>query len=171
MTATFVRHATAADLPLLPAIEGSANGLFAGVPMVADLPASVTPAEGWRDALAAGTLWVVDDGRGRPVGFLGAERIDGGLHVHEVDVARACQGRGLGRRLLAHVIAWARAEGLTFLSLTTFRSVPWNGPFYASMGFREVEAPPPRLAGLVAAETRRGLPDRCAMVLTLEPPA
>jgi GNAT superfamily N-acetyltransferase len=162
-----IRLATAADLDGLPVIEASASLAFAGAPYLAGL-SSVTPAEGWRGPLAAGTLWVVESGDDGVVGFLGAERVSGGagLHILELDVARAHQGRGLGRALLDHVIAWARGEGMTFLSLTTFRGVRWNGPFYASLGFREV-TDSPRLAGIVAEETAKGLPDRCGMVLGL----
>jgi len=81
-------------------------------------------------------------------------------------VEQGQQGRGVGRRLIGHVIAWARAEGFVSLSLTTFRNVPWNGPFYASLGFVEDD----RLSALQAilrAEADKGLADRCAMVLTL----
>ena len=32
----------------------------------------------------------------------------------------------------------ARAQGFDRLSLCTYRDVPWNGPFYRSLGFTEV---------------------------------
>lgn len=44
------------------------------------------------------------------------------------------------RKLAAELTAarsvpdWARSHGFTCLSLTTFRDVPWNGPFYARLG-------------------------------------
>lgn len=161
-----IRLADASELAALPEIEASAAGAFEDL-----LPglASVTPAEGWREALAAGTLWVVEVD-GELVGFVGAEAVvDGGrdgLHILEFDVRREWQGRGLGRALILHAIDWARGEGMTFVSLTTFRGVRWNGPFYASVGFREV-ADSPRLAGIVASEAEKGLADRCGMVLAL----
>lgn len=67
------------------------------------------------------------------------------LHIDEVDVLRAFQSQGIGRALLGAAADWARTKGLQTLSLTTFRDVPWNAPFYASFGFREwdpAEAPP-----------------------------
>ena len=159
-----IRLTTPNDLHWLPEIERSASTAFASLDLSLG-PLETAPADAWRAPCLAGTVWVAEDA-GRPVGFLAAERVPGGLHVLELDVAREHQGRGLGRWLLGHVQAWARAEGATFVSLTTFREVPWNAPFYRSMGFVEASgaALTPRLAALVAAETAKGLPDRCAMV-------
>lgn len=103
------------------------------------------------------------------MGFL-AGRLDGGrLHIDEVDVLRPRQGQGFGRALLAHAAAWARAHGLTALSLTTFRNVPWNAPFYASFGFREWDPAdaPASIRQALLYEAAEGLRDRCAMVMDL----
>ena len=82
------------------------------------------------------------------------------------------QGRGLGRRLLSHAIAQARSMDLGGLSLTPFRDVAWNAPFYASAGFAGVErdAAPLWLAAYLDLEARRGLDParRCAMVLRFQ---
>jgi hypothetical protein len=45
------------------------------------------------------------------------------------------------------------------LTLTTFRAVPWNLPFYAWLGFVEIpcETLRPELAGLVAEEAHEAL--------------
>ncbi|XYH94876.1 GNAT family N-acetyltransferase [Sorangium sp. So ce1128] len=175
MTSTFVRPAIEADLPRLPEIERSASEAFRRTDLNVEALASVTPAEGWRDALRSGTLWVVDDGAGTPVAFLGAEAIGNELHVRELDVDLDHQGQGLGRRLLGHVIAWARTAGFQAMTLTTFRAVPWNGPFYAAMGFQEL-APaetPSRLVTILENEARNGLDpaQRCAMRLDLSEPS
>jgi hypothetical protein len=34
------------------------------------------------------------------------------------------------------------------VTLTTFRDVPWNGPFYAGLGFRAVDELTPGLAAV-----------------------
>jgi hypothetical protein len=57
------------------------------------------------------------------------------------------------------VCASAAAEGCDSVTLTTFRGVRWNMPFYARLGFEvvprsELDAP---LARVVDAEARRGL--------------
>ncbi|WP_437739599.1 GNAT family N-acetyltransferase [Sorangium sp. So ce1504] len=172
MTSTFIRPAVESDLPHLPEIERSASDAFRGTDLDVEALANVTPAEGWRGALRAGTLWVMDDGAGEPIAFLGAEAAGEELHIRELDVVLDRQGRGLGRRLLAHVIAWARAARLKAMTLTTFRTVPWNGPFYASMGFRELSPAEasPRLAEILENEARQGLDptQRCAMRLDLD---
>ncbi|WP_437274896.1 GNAT family N-acetyltransferase [Sorangium sp. So ce375] len=172
MTSTFVRLASESDLPRLPEIERSASDAFRSTDLDLEALTNVTPAEGWRAALRAGTLWVIDDGTGEPIAFLGAEAAGDELHIRELDVALDRQGQGLGRRLLGHVIAWARAARLKALTLTTFRTVPWNGPFYASMGFRELSPAEAsqRLTAILENEARQGLDParRCAMRLDLE---
>ena len=42
------------------------------------------------------------------------------------------------RALLIRVLTEAERRKLPHVSLSTFRDVPWNGPFYASMGFKEI---------------------------------
>jgi len=103
------------------------------------------------------------------VGYLAGRVEDGRLHIDEIDVLRGHQGQGIGRRLLATAEAWARARGLRALSLTTFRNVPWNAPFYASCGFREwaPEEAPASIRQSLAHEAAKGLSDRCAMVMDL----
>ncbi|MDO8378999.1 GNAT family N-acetyltransferase [Phenylobacterium sp.] len=164
-----VRLAAEADLPRLPEIELSAVDAFLNTSMPPGPLSTATPAEGWRDALNHATLWVVDDEQGTPIGFLGAHRDGGELHILEFDVEAAHQGKGLGRQLLNHVIGWARTEGLSELTLTTFRNIPWNGPFYAAMGFAEISDAdmPSHLAETLEAERARNLEERCAMRLTL----
>ena len=127
-----------------------------------------SPVERWVPLQAAGTLWVADDEAGEPAAFLAAKRYGDRLHVEEFDVVHAAQGRGLGRRMLSHVVAWARREGLASLSLTTFSSVRWNAPFYASCGFELWEDDlADDVAAALAYEASCELQDRCAMRLFL----
>ncbi|WP_234022806.1 GNAT family N-acetyltransferase [Sorangium cellulosum] len=167
-----MRPAIEADLPRLPEIERSASEAFRGTDLNLEALMSVTPAEGWRDALRSETLWVVDDGAGRSIAFLGAEAAGHELHLREFDVELEHQGQGLGRRLLSHVIAWARTAKFQALTLTTFRTVPWNGPFYAAMGFRELSPAEmsSRLVTILKNEAYHGLDpaQRCAMRLDLD---
>jgi GNAT superfamily N-acetyltransferase len=130
----------------------------------------VTAAEAYEPLLAAGLVWVAQ-ARGAPVGFAACEAFDDALHLWELAVRRERQGRGLGRALVAACIAEARIRGLPGVTLTTFRDIAWNAPFYAGCGFVEVPAGAlnPRLSGALEAEGRRGLDmaNRCAMRLTL----
>ena len=171
MSEASIREARADELATLPDIERSAASLFEGAGQPMDILTSVTPAEVWAPRQAAGTVWVADAGTGEPVGFLAAEVFKDELHVWELDVRREAQGQGLGRRLMAHAIDWARARGLARLTLTTFRKIAWNAPFYASLGFREAagEDLSVRLAEVLSLEMSKGLDpsNRCAMVLDL----
>lgn len=84
-------------------------------------------------------------------------------HLEELDVLPEHGRRGLGTALLRTVQSWVAGSGHREISLTTFRDVPWNAPFYTRCGFEEV--PPaevrPELRTVIARETARGLaPER-----------
>jgi ribosomal protein S18 acetylase RimI-like enzyme len=66
----------------------------------------------------------------------GAAHRERAAHVEQVSVDPRYARRGLGRRLLDHVAAVARKRGLDAVTLTTFRDVPWNAPYYVRCGFR-----------------------------------
>ena len=164
-----IRPAMRADLAQLPAIEDSGAETFArfGEPLADGSPP--TPASLFEERLASGLIWVSESAGGQVVGFLAAEQTEGDLHVEEVDVLIAHQRQGHGRRLMVHAIDWARAQSLNGVTLTTFRHIPWNAPFYASLGFRELaeDETPTRLAAILDEEASRGFENRCAMRLAL----
>jgi GNAT superfamily N-acetyltransferase len=120
--------------------------------------------------IAAGCVWVAVKER-RIVGFVSAEMVGDVMHIWEMSVARSEQGHGLGRALLNAAIEAACARHARSVTLTTFRDVVWNAPFYAASGFR-ILAPQeidPRLRRVLDAEAALGLPGerRCAMQLAL----
>lgn len=145
------------ELAALVEIERRAGRLFAGVglPEIArDDPGSPEELEPYR---AAGRAWVAVDGDDRPIAYLVSAVIDGGAHVEQVSVDPGHARRGIGAALVEHLAAVARAEGRPALTLTTFRDVPWNAPYYERLGFAVV-APAdqgPELAALVAEEAER----------------
>lgn len=59
-------------------------------------------------------------------------------HIEQVSVDPAFAGRRLGARLIDHVADEARRRGLDAVTLTTFRHVPWNAPYYERCGFRSL---------------------------------
>ena len=120
--------------------------------------------------LAEGLVWVADDG-GELIGFAACQHFMDALHLWEIAVRRDRQGQGAGRGLMARVAQEAQERGAGAVTLTTFRDLPWNGPFYASLGFRAL-APDElngRLTAILMRERRLGLDveARCAMRLTL----
>ena len=169
MSEVAVRHARPSDLAYLSSIEESGADTFAraGIPLVDRAPPSAP--DHWAPSLEAGVLWVADDPRAGPIGFLAGKLEDGGLHIEEIDVAMERQREGHGRRLIQRAAEWARERGLAVLTLTTFRAVAWNGPFYASLGFVEPSPAetPAWLEAILAKEAARGFKDRCAMRLAL----
>ena len=159
-----VRQALTWDGVLLPSIEDSAGELFRGLPDLHWIADDVSAPAAFHAALIAeGTVWVGESAEAGVVGFLTAQAFGSELHVWTLAVHRSFQRRGLGRRLIAAATEHARKTGLVALTLTTFRDVPWNGPFYRGLGFETADGA--RLEALLAQEAARGLPDRCALRL------
>jgi GNAT superfamily N-acetyltransferase len=145
------------ELGALVAIERDAGALFTtvGMPEIAyDDPGTVPALEPFR---VGGHAWVAVDADDRPIAYLISAVVDGCAHVEQVSVAPAHARRRLGAALIDHLAAVAGAEGRRAVTLTTFRDVPWNAPYYERLGFRVI-APAdqgPELAALVAEEAER----------------
>ena len=123
------------EVEAVRAVEVAAASLFrsVGLPQIAALdPAE--PEEVLRRA-REGRLWVVADTADRPVAFALVSVIDDTLHVEELDVHPDHARRGLGAALLDRLETVAREWRLPELTLSTFRDVPWNAPYYARLGF------------------------------------
>lgn len=165
-----VRLATAEDVPFLPAIEDAACSLFEQIPATASLPLYTTPVEDFEEAQCHGLLWVAEAASGGLIGFALAERIDGALHLEELDVLPAYGRRGIGARLVRTVCEWARSHAVAAVTLCTFRDVPWNAPFYERLGFRILreEELTPGLAERVREEESAGLPRELRVVMRLD---
>lgn len=160
--------AAAGELHLLPDIERRACELFRTVPATAALPLYLTGHRDFEAAQRADLLWVARF-HGQPVGFALVEPLDGGLHLEELDVLPEHGGRGVGRALVETVIHHAEAHQKV-LTLCTFRDVPWNAPWYARLGFRELSSAEqwPGLAARVAEEAAHGLPPALRVVMQHE---
>jgi len=163
-----IRLARPADADHLPEIERAAAVLFAGEPDAASFDFDdVVSAEEHRKLISRGHCLVAEIDE-RIIGFLAAEPFGRELHIWEMDVHPEMQGQGIGAILLRACLIDAGNAGLRAVTLTTFRDLPWNGPFYRRVGFVEVDDLPahPRLAKLIADEIEAGLPDdrRTAMI-------
>lgn len=155
-------------LPFLSAIETAAAALLPPGSLPSGIENDALPPEKLRKGLEDKRLWVavVD---GKAVGFSLLEVVDGFHLLAEIDVLPEYGRRGLGTLLVQQAIRRAKGEGGAFLYLTTFASIPWNGPFYARLGFVQVpeEDAPPFISGILAAERAAGFADRVAMRLPL----
>jgi GNAT superfamily N-acetyltransferase len=72
------------------------------------------------------------------VGFACVEIVDGLAHLWQLSVHPRSGHQGRGRALVEAVCDWARSHGYPAVTLTTFTDVPWNGPFYARLGFHPI---------------------------------
>jgi GNAT superfamily N-acetyltransferase len=166
-----VREARPDELPALAAVERAAQALFAhaGMPELADAPV-LSLAEVERYA-ADGFVAVADHPRDGIVGFVVVRPLGGAAHVQELDVHPDHGRQGLGRVLLDRALAWAREAGFGTVTLSTFRDVPWNAPFYARVGFRELSPgdASPELRALRAEEPANGLDLARRVLMTLAP--
>jgi GNAT superfamily N-acetyltransferase len=150
-----IRQPRRDELETLRAIERDAGRAFAaiGMPEIAsDEPPSPDELESHR---ADGRAWVAVDSRDRPIAYLLSSVVDGCAHVDQVSVAAAHARRGLGAALIEHLAAIAREQGRPALTLTAFRDVPWNAPYYERLGFVVVEPADqgPELAAVVRRES------------------
>jgi GNAT superfamily N-acetyltransferase len=153
-----IRPAQAEDVPALAAIELEAARLLQGHAPESVL-AETTDVRRFADAARDGRLWVASTGT-IPVGFALVEMLADDLpHLEELDVDPSHGRRGLGTSLVRTVCEWATVSGYGMLTLTTFRAVAWNLPFYARLGFVELprEILRSELSAVVAEEARRGL--------------
>jgi len=107
------------------------------------------------------------------VGFVCLELVDGTAHVDQLSVLPEFGRRGIGRALLETAIGWAVSSGYGELTLTTYRDVPFNAPFYRTLGFEELTDLGPGLAAIRAHEREIGNDDfgpRIAMRRVLRTP-
>lgn len=177
-----IRYATIEDIPDLQAIEVAAAALFRDTPYPELALASPLSTQTYEMHFAnKHPVFVAhieaEKGNGpdqphlRNAGFAVVAPLGKGLHLYELSVHRSDQGKGIGRTLLEHVVAYAREKGFPCVTLTTYSDISWNAPFYRSAGFnivprREAE---PELKGILQKEIDAGAnaQNRCIMRINL----
>lgn len=166
-----VRLARPTEMTLIRAIEDEAGRRFAEVG-IDDTELDGLSEAAMTAAIDEDLLFVVTERADVPMAFALCEVFEDTLHLHELDVRLAYQGQGIGRRLLDHVAATAHRRGLARVTLTTYRDVSFNAPFYERYGFR-VLAPedwPTWLGRIRAAEAAAGLDQLPRVAMALTPP-
>jgi len=163
------RAARVEDIDAIRSIERASAQRFLGLmdALAADEP---TPAQILRARIAAGGLLVAPDDRDQPVAFVMVRPVEARLYVEQIDVLPAVGRRGFGAGLLAAAGARALAGGLQGLSLSTFREVPWNAPYYRRLGFVDVAdaALTPGLQAIRREHIARGLDEDARVFMTRE---
>ena len=170
-----IRPARPDELPELQRVEREAGARFRGLGLLDHLLDHSLSLPELSAHQRAGRVWVAVDGDERPIGFAVASVLGGGggAHLEEIDVVPGAGRQGIGTRLVATVCDWAASQGFSALTLSTFRDVPWNAPFYARRGFRAVPLAElsPALRDVRAREERLGIvmDQRVVMRRTLDP--
>ncbi len=127
------------DIPALIAVDKAASTLFA--------PTGLLQPEALEDHVPAHVfeiesqnfnVFVARNQHGWPIGFALIGLRGNGLYLDQVSVHPDYGRKGIGRALMIRVLTEAENRKLPHVSLSTFKSVPWNGPFYASIGIREI---------------------------------
>ncbi len=167
-TPILLRPARAVEVETIRVLERASAQRFVGLmdAIAADEP---TPAAVLEVRLAQGGLLVAEQD-GAIAGFVIFRPLEDGLYVEQLDVLPAFAGRRIGAALLDAVGQQAGAKGLARLVLSTFRDVPWNAPYYARLGFVEVEALTPGLARIRAEHVARGLDEATRMFMARSVP-
>ena len=126
-----IRPAALSEFGLLPFIEAEADAAFDE--LVPGIDSANFPPPGTAGEFAE-AFHIMVAGR-PPVGFARLEIVDGHAHLAQMAVSYEYARQGIGRSLLVAAKAWAQEAGFHSMTLTTFRDVPFNAPFYASCGF------------------------------------
>ena len=70
-----------------------------------------------------------------PVGFALVSTSGDTVHLEEMDVHPSHARQGIGTALVQTVCDGRVEQGFAAVTLTTFRHLDWNAPFYARSGF------------------------------------
>ena len=131
-----IRLALTQELHALQRIEIAAGERFRGVGLAEVADGEPLSRKALQACLDNSLLWSATNDGDQPVGFLAAEALSASLHIVEVSVHPDFGRRGIGRSLINVAIKEARKCGYTRVTLSTFRKIPWNAPFYAKLGFQ-----------------------------------
>ena len=154
-----LRTARPDDRDRVQEIEDLAGSGFAGLGLIDESLDVGFPTAELDRLIRAGQVWVACDEADQAVGMVIASVREDAVYVEEMDVLAEHGRRGLGGRLLETVCTWATEHGYAAVTLSTFRDVPWNGPFYRRHGFADL--PPaawtPGMRAIHEQEGRHGL--------------
>lgn len=138
-SAYHIRPAQTSDLPMLSEIERAASVLFRDTPYAFLAEAETLSLEFVQQQFQAGRVWVAVTSDNQIVGYAIASEVDKTIYLQQIDVHPSHGRRGIGSQLVKTVCVWAKLHGYPMVTLSTFRDIPWNAPFYAKLGFRPID--------------------------------
>ena len=122
-------------------IERVAGARFREIGMGEIAGGEPTPAFILEDRAECRQLLLACDAHSAIAGFLIWSPKDGLAYIEEVSVDPAHAGHKLAARMIDRLCADVRGR-FPRVSLATFRDVPWNAPYYAKLGFTEMQVSP-----------------------------
>ena len=163
-----IRLGRSEELDAIGALEESADTLFRGTHLEWAIGKWPPQRDRYERGICEGWLWVWEQDD-RIAGFVCAHAVDDLIYVDQLAVGADFQRLGIGRKLMEHAIADTSAHGKA-LALITDRKIPWNMPFYASLGFVDWPDPSPGIQAELDEEYADGFdPEtRVAMLLKLD---
>ncbi len=134
-----LRPARQEDIPAFSRIEAAADTLYddSGLLDCTDDEDNV-PAHVYEAAIEHRLVFTIEHFDNGPAGFALCSIRPPDLYLDQIAVDPAHGRKGLGAILLMRVFREAQARKLKSVSLSTFRDIPWNGPYYTRFGFREI---------------------------------
>jgi GNAT superfamily N-acetyltransferase len=137
-----VRPARGNEVGELQNIDLASATLFRGTGLIdfgpLGEPEQPIPEDRLRKGFGDGLIWVAVDQLDELVGFALCSDRGEDLYLDQLSVLPRHGRQGLGTRLVRRCLQEAEARSFRRVSLSTFRKVPWNGPFYRKLGFREI---------------------------------
>lgn len=128
------------DVGRIIEIDLAAGQLFAPTGLLsAEALEDHVPEDDLLNAIDRGFLKVARTRGGLVAGFFLASERGNGLYLEQISVDPAFGKKGIGRQLMQHLFDLAEDIGVNEITLSTFRSLAWNGPFYTRLGFEEVD--------------------------------
>ena len=128
-------NAEEGHISALAEIERAAAQLFSEPDLPLHLRNETVSEQEHVGAQRQGLLLVALEDGVKPVGFAITARVDSHLHLLEIDVHPRHQRKGIGSALLERVFDLAQDHGCEAVTLTTYKYVAWNAPWYEKQGF------------------------------------
>ena len=165
-----IQIAKEADIPFLDAVEAVAGTIFP----LGSVPENVLSERVHRDvfveSILKNRLLVIVDSIERPVGFAFWQEVSSCALLALIEVDPQHGQQGLGTALVLQIIDQVDQAGFQHLYLTTFSSVPWNAPFYQTVGFTILsdQDQPEFIKEILQEERAKGLNNRIAMRYSIQ---
>lgn len=142
LTYVKIRSVRANEIDTLQHIDLKSSEIFKGTGLIdfGDNSAHLLPIPETRlrSGLGDSLLWVATNGRDIPIGFVLCAHKQNSLYLDQVSVLPEFGRQGIGRQLVQVAIEETRQQEYDYISLSTFRDIPWNGKFYRRLGFKEI---------------------------------